>query len=1573
MKYIRKFNSIEEMRAAIAADEVGFVGMVHPKDEDPIMNIHVHEIIYPHDLVISCENNIVTITAEPVGEVTIEYRFNYEGEYITYTGPFPITETVMVTARATTEDGSINRSQQCEYVNPIDYSIPFYIENISGSTNTVQIKKDNNSAPTLTIQKSTDGTTWESMGTTSTTAITATIPANGKLYLRCSTNAWGTSYYCNTINTTGNCNAGGNIMSLLYGSGFTGKETTFRSDYNFRGLFMDNTHLVDVSDLILPATRLTKYCYFTMFRGCTSLTTAPELPATTLPIECYSQMFYGCTSLTTAPELPATTLTRNCCAHMFYNCTSLTTAPSILPATTLADSCYSNMFQGCTLLTAAPELPATTLASSCYSFMFYNCTSLTTAPELPATTLANSCYGDMFYGCTKLNYIKCLATNISTTGDTSYWVSGVAKSGTFVKNPSMTSWTTGVNGIPEGWVVKNSSGIALSQSLNVATIEMTELDEGTGYYTINGGSQVSIGEGTTTIPITQAMDGQTLLVHGEFDGVVNENSLIIKYNANAIPFYIENISGSTNTVQIKKNNSSAPTLTIQKSTDGTTWESMGTTSTTAITSTIPANGKLYLRCSANVWGASSYNAYNRISTTGNCNVGGNIMSLLYGSNFTGNETTFPSGSSYNFRGLFNSNTHIVDASDLILPATTLAQSCYVDMFQGCTSLTTAPALQATTLANYCYSDMFGGCTSLTAAPELPATTLAQSCYNGMFQGCTSLTTAPALQATTLANYCYSDMFLGCTSLTTAPELPATTLAERCYSSMFKGCTSLTSAPALPATTLAQYCYEYMFQGCTRLTTAPALPATTLAQYCYEYMFQGCTRLTTAPALPATTLAQYCYYYMFNGCTSLTTAPELPATTLATQCYKSMFYNCTSLTTAPSTLPATTLTNYCYGSMFYGCTSLTAAPSLPATTLANNCYSYMFNGCTNLNYIKCLATNKSASGCTYSWVSGVASTGTFVKNADMSASTWGIGANGIPSGWTVKNSSGIALSQSLNVATIEMTDLDEGTGYYTINGGSQVSIGEGTTTIPITQAMDGQTLSVHGEFDGEATQETMTLDWVDYSPAITITESNNYVTINAPNANTIQYRLGSTGEYTNYTTPVYINEDTTIYVTATRTVSGVDYTSTASQEVQHVLIPPSNLNITCSNNFVSINATGAATLEYNLDGGSTYTTYTVPFFISQSGTVYAKATNSDGSITKSQAVTYVDYRPTITITENNNYVTINAPNANTIQYRLGSTGEYTNYTTPVYIASDTTIYVTATRTVSGVDYTSTASKDVEHVLIPPTNLVISCVNNKVTITATNAATIEYNFDGGSTYTTYTQPFEISETVTVYAKATNADGSITGSQECVYDGYIDHLISMGCKFWAPLDENDITEKLSETAPTHRAGQLTWDSTKNAYKFKTTSGGQQVLVYSITNVNNVSSTLAYTLIADVWCISHNGTMDFYTCGQAATSDGSVACSTGETHRFTGFTNGSWHKLVQTVNGNTLKMYIDGSCVRTSTSTSYGYSLRPNCWTAASVRNYTTIGNVWNSYYFEGYIKNVYLFDHELTSSEINSLQYR
>ena len=257
------------------------------------------------------------------------------------------------------------------------------------------------------------------------------------------------------------------------------------------------------------------------------------------------------------------------------------------------------------------------------------------------------------------------------------------------------------------------------------------------------------------------------------------------------PFYVENISDADETLSIVKSTNFAPALTIEYKTYNTDWKPLGTTSTTALTLTVVPGEKVYLRCNTTSW--YQYSQHNNI--LGVSKVGGNIMSLLYGSNFI-DKTRFPSGSTNNFYYLFRNNTTLVDASKLLLPATTLTNYCYFGMFNGCASLTSAPALPATTLTNYCYSDMFNGCASLTSAPALPATTLADHCYNNMLRSCRSLTMPPALPATTLADHCYRYMFNGDTSLISAPELPATTLVNYCYANMFSYCSLLNNVKCL---------------------------------------------------------------------------------------------------------------------------------------------------------------------------------------------------------------------------------------------------------------------------------------------------------------------------------------------------------------------------------------------------------------------------------------------------------------------------------------------------------------------------------------------------------------------------------------------------------------------------------------------------------------------------------------------------------------------------------------------------------------------------------------------------------
>ena len=179
---------------------------------------------------------------------------------------------------------------------------------------------------------------------------------------------------------------------------------------------------------------------------------------------------------------------------------------------------------------------------------------------------------------------------------------------------------------------------------------------------------------------------------------------------------------------------------IEYSLDNNIWQTLPVGSSTPI---IGAGQKVYFRASGLT--ATTAVGIGTFSATGRHNIGGNIMSMAYGADFK-DQTEI---TQYNqFRKLFEACSTIVDVSKLILPATSLANYCYQNMFYGCTSLVNAPTLPATSLKNNCYVAMFYGCTSLVNAPTLPATSLRNYCYQNMFRNCTSLNYIKAMFKTT---------------------------------------------------------------------------------------------------------------------------------------------------------------------------------------------------------------------------------------------------------------------------------------------------------------------------------------------------------------------------------------------------------------------------------------------------------------------------------------------------------------------------------------------------------------------------------------------------------------------------------------------------------------------------------------------------------------------------------------------------------------------------------------------------------------------------------------------------------
>ena len=213
---------------------------------------------------------------------------------------------------------------------------------------------------------------------------------------------------------------------------------------------------------------------------------------------------------------------------------------------------------------------------------------------------------------------------------------------------------------------------------------------------------------------------------------------------------------------------------LQYSTDGTSWQPWDITTRISF-----GNGvDLYIRGMNTKFSDSSTSESLRFtfSTNGLVDCTGNVMHLF---DYTQDLTEFPVASDNH--GLFG-------------------------LFYGCTRLKSAPSLPATSVGDQFYQNMFRSCSNLVIPPDLPATTLGAGCYDSMFRSCTSLVTSPALPATTLATGCYRYMFRGCTALVTIPALLATTLISECYQDMFRSC----SAIKMSTTQDSEYQNEFTF-------------------------------------------------------------------------------------------------------------------------------------------------------------------------------------------------------------------------------------------------------------------------------------------------------------------------------------------------------------------------------------------------------------------------------------------------------------------------------------------------------------------------------------------------------------------------------------------------------------------------------------------------------------------------------------------------------------------------------------------------------------------------------------------
>ena len=694
----------------------------------------------------------------------------------------------------------------------------------------------------------------------------------------------------------------------------------------------------------------------------------------------------------------------------------------ILPAITLTPHCYRALFANSPSLVVAPELPALTLAEACYKYMFQEA-SITTAPDLLAPTLVVSCYEGMFNRCSNLNHIKCLATNVnpSPASATTAWTQSVANTGIFIKQADI-EWERGNNGIPTKWTVSEVGTKKPNISCDGLYITITPQTQGADtYYRLNQ-------TGTYTqysAPIAISAD-TVVEAYCVYSG---DTSLTISANC------IYN-SGVDNPIIY----CDGEYISISCDTGGATiyYKLDHAATYTEYDSALPITADTFVEAYSELDGRHSE------VVSANCIYDASLKAPVI--ECDGEKVTITcasSGADIYYR-LDQEGTFTGYVSAITITADTIVEAYSVR------DLETSTTVSATCIYNpdHDYSQDYLTFEVLSNGVIT---------WNQIDDGGTG-TTARSIQ--------YSLNNGSWVSITASSSNRIAVVAGDIV--RFKG-------------TNTKYCdgnnKSYNGFDCYNVSNA----ATYNVQGNIMSLLYG-DDFADKVTLPAG--STFTFNSLFRR-SNVVSSENLvfPATAMTASCYRGMFAKCPSITVAPKILPAVTLADSCYKYMFEECSAIQEAPELPAETMVSYCYQAMFIGCSSLNYIKCMAVSGfSASSAKANWCSGVSASGTFVKNSNVSISTWSRGVNGIPTGWLVYDDIAIAtpvVTCDVNNLVTITCDTSGATIYYKTG---QTRAAEYTVyTAPFTISED-TVVEAYSELNGETSRViTQTCEYISDDP------------------------------------------------------------------------------------------------------------------------------------------------------------------------------------------------------------------------------------------------------------------------------------------------------------------------------------------------------------------------------------------------------------------------------------------------------------------------------------------------------------
>lgn len=320
-------------------------------------------------------------------------------------------------------------------------------------------------------------------------------------------------------------------------------------------------------------------------------------------------------------------------------------------------------------------------------------------------------------------------------------------------------------------------------------------------------------------------------------------------------FTIESLEDGNEIKWISTQATSARYQDISISVDlGKTWNVYKANTTGVLVATLNKGDKLFAKGTNSGYGTA--NGQTKFISSKKFIVYGNIMSLINESTYKTNKTL----GSYAFAKAFYQNSNLISSENLILPATTLADSTYSSMFSGCANLLYPPkVLPATSVPSNAYNSMFSDSPKILKTPEILGTTFQYRGAYGMFirdynlkevklannitctgnqafyrafKDCSSLEKVNSYLNLSCGGYTevFLELFTNCSKLKGPIELHLSGSVYSSFSSLFSGCSQLNGI-SLDSTIW----YPTLFFNCYNLSDFTVITSPTTV---YNQVFGG---------------------------------------------------------------------------------------------------------------------------------------------------------------------------------------------------------------------------------------------------------------------------------------------------------------------------------------------------------------------------------------------------------------------------------------------------------------------------------------------------------------------------------------------------------------------------------------------------------------------------------------------------------------------------------------------------------------------------------------------------------------